>query len=126
MCRIIELLPISNPLRLMTLFVVISALNGCAMKSALNSVNEDYQPFPRQLVENIEGNKFSVAKGDDVVGRLAYISLEKGDTLPDIARHFGLGINDVSAANPGVDMWAPEAGERIMLPLNYILPDAPR
>jgi L,D-transpeptidase ErfK/SrfK len=57
---------------------------------------------------------------------MAVITLEKGDTLPDIARHFGLGINAISAANPGVDIWVPGAGERIMLPLSFILPDAPR
>jgi len=125
MYRIIELLPLSNTLRLLALLVVILALNGCAMKSAMKSVHEEYEPIPRHL-ENIERNQFSVAKGDDVVGRLAFFRLEKGDTLPDIARHFGLGINALSAANPGVDMWVPEAGERIMLPLSFILPDAPR
>ncbi|MGC2063593.1 MAG: L,D-transpeptidase family protein [Thermodesulfovibrionales bacterium] len=78
------------------------------------------------MEENIERNEFAVAKGDDVIGRLAFISLEKGDTLPDIARHFSLGINGVSTANPGVDIWVPEAGERIMLPLSFILPDAPK
>jgi L,D-transpeptidase ErfK/SrfK len=74
----------------------------------------------------IERNEFSVAKGDDVIGRLAVIRLEKGDTLPDIARHFSLGINAISAANPGVDIWVPEAEKRIILPLNFILPDTPR
>jgi len=126
MYRIIELVPRSNPLRLVALFVVILVLNGCAMKSALLSGHEEYRPVPVNLAEHIEVNEFPVAKGDDVVGRLAYITLEKGDTLPDIARHFGLGINDVSAANPGVDMWVPEAGERILLPLSFILPNAPR
>ncbi len=57
---------------------------------------------------------------------MAVIRLEKGDTLPDIARHFSLGINAVSAANPGVDVWVPEAGKRILLPLSFILPDTPR
>ena len=42
---------------------------------------------------DIERNNFSVEKGDDVIGRLAAVRLEKGDTLPDIARHFSLGIN---------------------------------
>jgi L,D-transpeptidase ErfK/SrfK len=79
-----------------------------------------------ERVEKIEQNEFSVAKGDDVIGRLAVIRLEKGDTLPDIARHFSLGINAISAANPGVDVWVPEAGKRIMLPLSFILPDGPR
>lgn len=83
-------------------------------------------PLPSYPEEKIERNEFSVAKGDDVIGRLAVIRLEKGDTLPDIARHFSLGINAISAANPKVDVWVPEAGERIMLPLSFILPDAPR
>jgi L,D-transpeptidase ErfK/SrfK len=76
--------------------------------------------------EKIERNDFFVAKEDDVIGRLAVIKLEKGDTLPDIARHFSLGINTVSAANPGVDIWVPEAGGRILLPLSFILPDTRR
>jgi L,D-transpeptidase ErfK/SrfK len=83
-------------------------------------------PFPGHREKEIERNKFSVARGEDVIGRLAVIRLEKGDTLPDIARHFSLGINAISAANPGVDIWVPEAGERIMLPLSFILPDTPR
>ena len=123
MCRIIELLPLSNTLRLIALFVVIISLNGCV---ALKGVHEEYPLVPGHLEENIERNEFSVAKRDDVIGRLLFIRLEKGDTLPDIARHFGLGLNGVSATNPGVDIWVPEAGERIMLPLSFILPDAPR
>jgi L,D-transpeptidase ErfK/SrfK len=76
--------------------------------------------------EKIESNEFSVPKEDDVIGQLAFIRLEKGDTLPDIARHFSLGINALSGANPGTDVWVPEAGKRIMLPLSFILPDSPR
>lgn len=76
--------------------------------------------------KEIERNKFPVARGEDVIGRLAAVRLEKGDTLPDIARHFSLGINAISSANPGVDVWVPKAGERVLLPLSFILPDAPR
>ena len=90
------------------------------------SVHEEHQPIPSPLEEYVEKNEFSVAKGDDVIGRLRLFTLEKGDTLPDIARHFSLGLNGVSATNPGVDIWVPEAGKRIMLPLSFILPDAPR
>jgi L,D-transpeptidase ErfK/SrfK len=92
----------------------------------MKSIQEKSWFFSSHLEKEIERNKFSVAKGDDIIGRLAVIRLEKGDTLPDIARHFGLGINAISAANPGVDVWVPEAGERIILPLNFILPDTPR
>jgi L,D-transpeptidase ErfK/SrfK len=117
MCRIIDLSLLSNRLRLIVVFIVISAVYGCATTKI---VHEEHQPEEYQPIE------LSVAKGDDVIGRLAFVTLEKGDTLPDIARHFSLGINALSAANPGVDIWVPEAGKRIMLPLSFILPDAPR
>jgi len=114
MCGIIDLSLSSNRVRLIAVFfIVILSLYGCATTKI---VHEEYH----------KPNAFSVAKEDDVIGRLAVISLEKGDTLPDIARHFSLGINAISAANPRVDIWVPEAGERIMLPLSFILPDAPR
>jgi L,D-transpeptidase ErfK/SrfK len=124
MCRIIDLSLLSNSFRLISFFiVVILSLSGCVTRK---TVHEEYQPISIRLEENIERNEFSVAKGDDVIGRLAFIRLEKGDTLPDIARHFSLGINGVTAANPRVDIWMPEAGKRIMLPLSFILPDAHR
>lgn len=123
MRRDIDLSRLSSRLRLAVLSIAILSLLGCA---TTKSVHEEYKPVSKHLEEYIERNEFAVSKGDDVIGRLAFISLEKQDTLPDIARHFSLGINEVSAANPGVDVWVPEAGERIMLPLSFILPDAPR
>ncbi len=89
-------------------------------------VQEDSWLYPKHLEKDVERNQFPIEKGDDVIGRLAVVRLEKGDTLPDIARHFSLGINAISAVNPGVDVWVPEAGKRITLPLSFILPDAPR
>jgi L,D-transpeptidase ErfK/SrfK len=83
-------------------------------------------PLQGHLEEKIERNDFFVAKEDDVIGRLAIFRIEKDDTLPDIARHFSLGINTVSAANPGIDIWVPEPGESILLPLSFILPDTDR
>ena len=104
------------------LSICILFLHGCA-------VTEEFLaklPLPIQAPDSIETNYFLVDEKDDIVGRLATIRLKRGDTLPDIARHFSLGINTVSAANPGVDIWVPEAGERIVLPLSFILPEANR
>jgi L,D-transpeptidase ErfK/SrfK len=92
----------------------------------MKSIQEVPPPFEIHPENYLERHKFSVAGGSDIIGRMAVIRLEKGDTLPDIARHFSLGINEISAANPGVDIWVPKVGERIMLPLRFILPDAPR
>ena len=122
-CRIFDLVRLFNRLHLAILLMFISSFYGCA---GMREFLEKSLPRPSHLVEKIEPNDFFVAKEEDVIGRLAVIRLEKGDTLPDIARNFSLGINAVSAANPGIDIWVPEAGERILLPLSFILPDTPR
>lgn len=121
--RIIALSPIPNRRHPIILLMFILSFYGCA---DLKEVLVKSLPPPGYSAEKIDRNDFFVAKGDDVIGRLAVIELEKGDTLPDIARHFSLGINTVSAANPGVDIWVPEAGGRILLPLSFILPDTRR
>ena len=110
-------------LHLVILLAIILSFQGCAIFK--KDIVEPLPP-PGPLEEKVERNDFLVAKGDDVVGRPARVRLEKGDTLPDIARHFSLGINELSSANPGIDVWVPEAKEPVMLPLSFILPDAPR
>jgi len=122
MLRISDTSPFCNWLRLTALCIFIFSLSGCASMKSVQTA----PPFPGHREKEIERNKLPVARGEDVIGRLAVIRLEKGDTLPDIARHFSLGINAISAANPGVDVWVPEAGERVILPLSFILPDTPR
>lgn len=105
------------------LVVVLMAFHGCA---PVKKIQVQYGSFPAHPEEKLERHDFSAAAGVEVVGRLAVIRLEKGDTIPDIARHFGLGTNAVTEANPDVDIWAPAAGERILLPMRFILPDGPR
>ena len=114
----------SNRLRLAALCLCIVALTGCA--TAMKHFPEQTAPVPEQAAREVERTDFAPGRGNDVIGRLAVMRLEKRDTLPDIARHFGLGINALSAANPGLDLWVPGAGERVLLPLSFILPDAPR
>ena len=123
MYRITDLSISYNLLRLIALGLFLLALQGCA---AMKNVQDKSWLFPGHPDNEIHRNEFSVAKGDDVIGRLAIVKLEKGDSLPDIARHFSLGATAISAANPGVDVWVPEAGERIMLPLSFVLPDTQR
>jgi len=123
MRRIIDLSISFNALYLIVLFLFIVSLHGCG---SLKSIRGEFESFPSYPEEKIERHDFLVEKEDNVIGRLAVIRLKKGDTLPDIARHFSLGINAISTANPGVDIWVPEAGVRIILPLSFILPDTPR
>jgi len=81
MFRISDLSLSYNWLRLTALCIFIFSLSGCA---AMKSVLETAKSFPSRHEKEIERNKFPVARGEDVVGRLAVIRLEKGDTLPDM------------------------------------------
>jgi len=48
------------------------------------------------------------------------------DTLPDLARRYDLGYQEMVVANPGMDPWLPGEGARVVLPTQFVLPDAPR
>jgi L,D-transpeptidase ErfK/SrfK len=60
-----------------------------------------------------------------VVGTLQATVARQEDTLSDIARRFNLGYDEVVNANPGVDPWLPGEGTRVLLPTQFVLPDAP-
>jgi len=48
------------------------------------------------------------------------------DTLPDLARRYGLGYEEILRANPGVDTWLPGEGTPIVIPGQRLLPPGPR
>jgi L,D-transpeptidase ErfK/SrfK len=63
---------------------------------------------------------------DDVVGAVQVTTAGADDTLPDIARRFNVGYEEIVRANPGVDPWLPGAGRDVIVPTRFVLPDAPR
>jgi L,D-transpeptidase ErfK/SrfK len=67
-----------------------------------------------------------LAPDQDLIGEPGQTTSESADTLPDIARRFHLGYDEINAANPGVDTWLPGDGTLIHLPLERLLPNVPR
>ena len=63
---------------------------------------------------------------EDVYGEVQITTAGKEDTLPDIARRFNVGYEEIVRANPGVDPWIPGAGRKIVVPTQFVLPNAPR
>ncbi|MFZ2506903.1 MAG: L,D-transpeptidase family protein [Steroidobacteraceae bacterium] len=66
------------------------------------------------------------AAGSDVIGEMRVATTDQHDTLLDVARANGLGYEEITNANPGVDAWLPGAGTSILLPTRRLLPQAPR
>ncbi|NDE56384.1 MAG: hypothetical protein EBY15_09065, partial [Gammaproteobacteria bacterium] len=66
------------------------------------------------------------APGDDLIGGIRHTRAHQEDTLIDIARRFSVGQEEMTMANPTVDRWLPKEGTQVLIPQQYILPNAPR
>src|SRR5712691_3020712 len=69
---------------------------------------------------------FELAPDQDVVGVVQLTTTSKEDTLTDIARRFNIGYEEILRSNPKVEPWLPGADKQIVVPTEYILPNAPR
>jgi L,D-transpeptidase ErfK/SrfK len=61
----------------------------------------------------------------EVVGNVQRTVVGAEDTLPDIARRFDVGYEEILLANPGVDPWLPGVGREVIVPTQFVLPAAP-
>lgn len=61
-----------------------------------------------------------------LIGQIEIIEVSATETLLDVARRYSIGFSEMVAANPDVDPWLPDAGQKVVIPSQYILPDAPR
>jgi L,D-transpeptidase ErfK/SrfK len=61
----------------------------------------------------------------DVVGYVQRTTIGPDDTLPDVARRFDVGYEEIVLANPGVDPWLPGVGREVVVPTEFVLPMAP-
>jgi L,D-transpeptidase ErfK/SrfK len=84
-------------------------------------------PAPPALPAPLDTHHFTLSDAqDDVVGEVQITLASKEDTLPDIARRFDVGYEEIVRANPGVDPWIPGAGRAVVVPTRFVLPNAPR
>lgn len=116
-------------MRLATRLIVLAAalqLGGCALFETPEWAKR--QAVARAPAEQppIVSDEFVLVPGSDVVGELQVIRARYEDTFIDIARAYDLGFDELVQANPDVDPWLPGAGTPIVLPTQFVLPDAPR
>ncbi len=72
-------------------------------------------------------NEFILASADQsVIGEPQAVFTRPENTFSDLARTYGLGYDELVAANPGIDPWLPGENTPVLLPTQHVLPDAPR
>jgi L,D-transpeptidase ErfK/SrfK len=64
------------------------------------------------------------ATARSTVGSSRFYQVRKGDTFLDLARFYGLGYNEIELANPGIDPWVPPDNQTVVLPTEWVLPQA--
>jgi L,D-transpeptidase ErfK/SrfK len=104
-------------------FIFSLLLSGCQMLQ-LSDNNESQLVVRTSQTNTIESHEFPLNPEQNIVGVMANLYSRENDTLSDIARHFGLGYNDITLANPGLDPWILSGNQKVLLPLRFILPDA--
>lgn len=81
----------------------------------------------RPVLEPIHANRFFVEWPEQtLVGEPQVTFTRSSDTMPDFARAYGLGYDELIAANPTVNPWLPGEETPVLLPTQYVLPDGPR
>jgi L,D-transpeptidase ErfK/SrfK len=83
-------------------------------------------PVVPVLPEPVATHTFEISETTDIVGVIQKTRAGKDDTLTDIARRFNVGYEEIVRANPDVDPWLPGENREIVIPSQFILPNAPR
>jgi L,D-transpeptidase ErfK/SrfK len=121
-----------NTIRLLSLGTVATLLAACSLLGPPvappppEPVLPPEPPAP-QYAPPVATHRFEIdAAHDDVVGQVQVTVVGKHDTLPDIARRFNVGYEEIVRANPGVDPWLPGVGREVVVPTQFVLPNAER
>jgi L,D-transpeptidase ErfK/SrfK len=121
--------PVSRTLLLGSLLT----LAGCEtldgfMAGMQKSSGPDVVPIENRPVQDpIDGNAFTLTSDEQtVIGEPQIVFAGPDDTFSDLARTYGLGYDDLLDANPDIDPWLPGQGTPVLLPTQYVLPNAPK
>lgn len=105
-------------------------LASCSLLNGPWREKKPVEPPPAPAVPEVPfavpTHKFEITPDQDVIGTVQVTKSTKEDTLTDIARRFNVGYEEIVRANPKVDPWIPGEGTEIIVPTQFILPNAPR
>jgi len=102
---------------------------GCSLFGSREAAPPPPPPAPPAAPPEpapVANERFELVPDEDVVGVVQVVTAGKEDTLTDIARRFNVGYEEILRANPKVDPWLPGEGREIIVPTQFVLPDAPR
>lgn len=126
--------PTLHIIRRVALLVLPFVLSACTLIEDFYSSGREHDERPpvvpleaRPVEDPISRNYFVLESPEQsVIGSPQIVYASDEDTLSDLAREYGLGYDEIVAANPDVDPWLPGEGTPVLLPTQYVIPDVPR
>ncbi|MGD0958864.1 MAG: L,D-transpeptidase family protein [Methylomonas sp.] len=107
-------------------FALISLfISGCQLLPSNEGDASHLVVWTSRAPQTVPTHEFALDDSRNMVGGLATVETGDDDTLSDLARHYGLGFNDITIANPNLEPWILPERTPVVLPLRFILPDAP-
>ncbi|MGR4067792.1 L,D-transpeptidase family protein [Halomonas sp. LR3S48] len=100
-----------------------AALFGLAAILATTTLAEE---DGAEAAQELPRGHFHLPDEGNLIGEAYTVTVEEGETLLDIGRRHNVGYEGMRMANPDVSIWAPVPGTEVVIPAQYILPDAPR
>ena len=121
------MMSVSNALRASVAAVFCTLVVACSLFKQREKEPPPPPPPPPPPVVALpsQTQHFELVPDQDIVGEVQLTTTTKEDTLTDIARRFNIGYEEILRANPKVDPWLPGADKEIVIPTEYILPNAP-
>src|SRR5438105_4764657 len=117
---------VTNALRATAAAVFCTLVVACSLLKEKTKEPPPPPPPPAPVeAAPTETQHFELAPDLDMVGVVQLTTTTKEDTLTDIARRFNIGYEEILRSNPKVDPWLPGADKQIVVPTEYILPNAP-
>lgn len=108
--------------------LLVGTLGGCALFHTPHvepALPKELPPPPAAVLPKpMATHRFDINAQTEIVGYVQKTVVGKEDTLPDIARRFDVGYEEILLANPGVDPWLPGVGREVIVPTQFILPAA--
>jgi L,D-transpeptidase ErfK/SrfK len=120
-----------SPVAAIVLIAACTSVRSTIVPPQIEPVPEPVMPTPAPEAPRyplpVATHRFEIdAQHDDVIGEVQVTVVGKNDTLPDIARRFNVGYEEIVRANPKVDPWVPRAGTEVVVPTQFVLPLAER
>ena len=70
--------------------------------------------------------EYALVEGVDLIGEPLVVETRYEDTFVALARKYNVGYEELKIANPDVDAWLPGDGTKVVIPSQFVLPQAPR